>query len=41
MRAAWVNRSGGLFDPLGSPPEIVVETLTELADALANRAPGP
>lgn len=35
MKAAWVNRSGGLFDPLGPPPEIVVETLTELADALA------
>jgi len=37
MKAAWVNRSGGLFDPLGPPPEIVVETLTELADALAAR----
>ncbi len=34
MRAAWVDRSGGLFDTLGSPPEIVVGTLTELADAL-------
>ena len=34
MRAAWVDRSGGPFDTLGSPPEIVVETLTELADAL-------
>src|SRR5215210_5769924 len=34
MRAAWVDRSGGPFDTLGSPPEIVVATLTELAHAL-------
>ena len=34
MKAAWINRSGGLFDWLGSPPDIVVESLTELADVL-------
>ena len=34
MKSAWIDRSGGLFDTLGSPPEIVVGTLTELADAL-------
>jgi 2-haloacid dehalogenase len=34
MQAAWVNRSDGLFDPLGSPPDISVRLLTELADAL-------
>jgi 2-haloacid dehalogenase len=34
MKSAWVDRSGGLFDTLGPPPEIVVGTLTELADAL-------
>ncbi|HET7480549.1 MAG TPA: HAD-IA family hydrolase, partial [Rubrobacteraceae bacterium] len=34
MRAAWVDRSGGLFDTLGPPPEMVVGTLTDLADAL-------
>ncbi|HEU4493120.1 MAG TPA: haloacid dehalogenase type II [Rubrobacteraceae bacterium] len=34
MQAAWVDRSGGLFDTLGSPPEIIVGTLTELAYAL-------
>src|SRR6266852_9052492 len=34
MQAAWINRSGGLFDTLGSPPEIVVKTLVELADTL-------
>ena len=34
MQSAWVDRSGGLFDTLGSPPEIVVGTLTELAGAL-------
>lgn len=34
MQAAWVDRSGVPFDTLGPPPEIVVGTLTELADAL-------
>ena len=34
MESAWVDRSGGLFDTLGPTPEIVVGTLTELADAL-------
>ncbi len=34
MRAAWVDRSGGLFDTLGLRPAIVVGSLTELADAL-------
>jgi 2-haloacid dehalogenase len=34
MRAAWVDRSGSLFDTLGSPPQITVGSLTELADAL-------
>lgn len=34
MRAVWVDRSDGLFDPLGSRPETAVETLTELAGAL-------
>jgi 2-haloacid dehalogenase len=37
MRAVWVDRSDGLFDPLGSPPEIIVDTLTELADAMESR----
>jgi 2-haloacid dehalogenase len=37
MQAAWVDRSGGLYDTLGSPPEIVVGTLIELADALEAR----
>src|SRR3712207_1196673 len=37
MRAAWVDRSGGPFDTLGSPPEIVVGSLTELANALGGR----
>ena len=34
MKSVWVDRSGGLFDTLGPSPEIVVGTLTELADAL-------
>ncbi len=37
MRTAWVDRSGGLFDTLSSPPEVIVGTLTELADALQTR----
>ncbi len=39
MRAAWVNRSGGLFDTLAPPPQMVVRTLVELADVLVP-APG-
>jgi len=38
MRAAWVDRSGGLFDTLAPRPGMVVTTLTELADALQARA---
>lgn len=34
MRAAWVDRTGGLFDTLGSPPDVAVRTLTELANEL-------
>lgn len=34
MQAAWVNRSGGLFDTLGAPPEMIAGSLIELADAL-------
>jgi 2-haloacid dehalogenase len=41
MQAAWVDRSGGLFDTLGPPPDIVIGTLTELADALEKRQGGP
>ena len=35
MRAAWVNRSGGLFDTLAPMPQMVVKSLVELADMLA------
>lgn len=34
MQAAWVNRSGGLFDTLAPRPHMVVKSLIELADAL-------
>ncbi len=37
MRATWVDRSGGLFDTLGSRPEMVVETLTDLANVIEAR----
>src|SRR2546421_7012385 len=35
MQAAWIDRSGGLFDPLDARPDIVASTLLELADTLA------
>lgn len=34
MRAAWIDRSGGLFDTLGPSPDVVAGSLAELADAL-------
>ncbi len=34
MRAAWVDRSAGLFDTLRPAPDLVVGTITELAAAL-------
>jgi 2-haloacid dehalogenase len=34
MQAAWVNRSGGLFDTLAPRPQMVVDTLVELANVL-------
>ncbi len=34
MQAAWIDRSGGLFDTLGPRPKMAVRTLTELADRL-------
>jgi 2-haloacid dehalogenase len=37
MRAAWIDRSGGIFDTLGPRPEVVVSTLVELSEALATR----
>lgn len=35
MRAAWIDRSGGLFDTMGEPPDVIVGSLTELADVLS------
>lgn len=37
MRAAWVDRSGGPFCQLGRRPDIVVGSLTELADVLSSQ----
>ena len=34
MQAAWIDRSGGVFDALGPRPEMVVGDLVELADVL-------
>ena len=34
LQAAWVNRSGGLFDTLAPRPRMVVSTLIELASVL-------
>jgi 2-haloacid dehalogenase len=38
MRAALVNRSGAPLDPLGPRPDVIVGTLTELAERLASGA---
>lgn len=38
MQVAWIDRSKGIFDTLGNPPELVVTSLTELADVLQARA---
>ncbi len=40
LKAAWVNRTGGPFDPLGSPPDVVVRTITELAEVSGSGPPG-
>jgi 2-haloacid dehalogenase len=37
LKAAWVDRTEGMFEPDGTPPDIVVKTLTELADVLSGR----
>jgi len=37
LQAAWVNRSGGLFDTLAPRPPMVVSTLVELASVLESR----
>ena len=37
MKAAWVDRSGGVFDTLGPRPELVVGTLVELAEFLERK----
>jgi len=34
LRAAWVDRTQGLFEADGTPPDIIVKTLMELADVL-------
>jgi 2-haloacid dehalogenase len=34
LRAAWVARGGGVFDPLGTPPAVTVGSLSNLAGAL-------
>jgi hypothetical protein len=34
MQAAWIDRAGGLYDALGSSPDVVASTLVELATTL-------
>lgn len=36
LRAAWVARTGGRFEADGTPPDVVVTTLTDLADRLGS-----
>jgi 2-haloacid dehalogenase len=38
LRAAWVARGGGPFDPLGTPPAVTVGSLSELAGALGSQS---
>ena len=39
MQAAWVDRAGkGWQDKLGGEPTVVVRSLEEVADAVANHA---
>lgn len=35
LHAAWVDRANGLFEADGTPPDVVVTTLTDLPGALA------
>jgi 2-haloacid dehalogenase len=35
FKVCWINRSGGLLDPLGPKPDIVVKDFEELSGALA------
>jgi 2-haloacid dehalogenase len=37
LRAAWVARAGGVFDPLGPAPDVTVGSLTELVGVLQAR----
>ena len=34
IRAAWVSRAGGPFDTIAAPPNLVIRSLGELAEAL-------
>ena len=34
LKAAWVNRTAAPADPLGWPPDVIVKTITELAETL-------
>ncbi len=39
LQTAWVNRSGGVFDTLAPPPQLIVNHLVELADRLDAHKP--
>ena len=34
MQAAWINRSGGLFDTLAPMPQMIIRSLVEFANIL-------
>lgn len=34
LKAAWVNRASNLPDPLGGTPDVIVQTIADLAEAL-------
>ena len=37
LKAAWVNRTGSPADPLGQPPDVIVQTIAELAEILGGK----
>ncbi|HEV2124601.1 MAG TPA: haloacid dehalogenase type II, partial [Chloroflexota bacterium] len=37
LQAAWINRSGAVFDPLGAPPDLIAPGVSALADVLITK----
>ena len=39
MQVAWLDRASSVFDTLGAPPAMVVQSLTELVGRLQETSP--